>query len=183
MMMYLIPSASDSLKGGLSCWAASAVAQLASPWQPQFQEDTWPAGGTQQQVSPSFLPRKASGQWASPQNTDSRWELTGWSPLVPTVSPHQKALSSPTLPGKLQLQQLLRALRNTKGRSGDQADLSRGREVEAAFHSLQDLSCSFYQGGSNRKRRESYSSSHHGLTSLDVGHHIHHPCGKCCAVL
>lgn len=48
MMVYLIPGASDSLRGVLSCWAASGVAQMASPWQPHGQESSWPEGGTQQ---------------------------------------------------------------------------------------------------------------------------------------
>lgn len=182
--MYLIPSASDSLRGGLSCWAASAVAQLGAPG-----SLTSRIPGQREELSSKILHLFCLGK---PQAngllpTDSRQELTGWSPLVPTVSPHQKALSSPTLPGKPQIQQLLWALRNTKGHSGDQADLSRGKfrrwEVEAAFHSLQYLSCSCYQGGSNRETGEGYSSSRHGLTSFGVGHHIYHPCGKCCAVL
>lgn len=60
MTVYLIPSASDSLRAGLNCWAASGGAQMANLCQPYFREDTsWPEGETQQQGSPSPLPRKA----------------------------------------------------------------------------------------------------------------------------
>lgn len=56
-------------------------------------------------------------------------------------------------------------------------------EVEVAFHSLGEISCSCYQGGSNGKMGEGGSSLCHGLTSPGMGHHMSHPCSKCHAVL
>lgn len=101
MTVYLIPSVSDSLRGGLSCWAASGVAQMASPWQPHVREDTWPEGGTRQRGSPPLLPRKAWGPWATPQNADSR-QQAGAHCLTPLESP----VRSYPAPGQPQPQQL-----------------------------------------------------------------------------
>ena len=100
-MVYLIPSASNSLRAGLSCWAASGLAQVATPWHPHLQQDTRPEGGTQQQRRPSLLPRETWGPWAPPQNAEGRQQAAahrlvspGAHNLTPSEGP-TRCLASP----------------------------------------------------------------------------------------